>query len=481
MPSLGHLFLGAMIGLSLYYISDKKFTKYHAFILFMNNYLGPDVGWVTDIGWLSHTVFGFAIFAFPLAAIYSYFTRFSPDFKRKTLTDLGKSRVPFLNTYCVVLAGGILHNYFDGIINYGGIFYLFPSIGNTPRFDVAINDFTQFWSQGALGFNSSIAILVGIPFIMGFIYYFTGFLKHTPSKAILGTGIYIAVFLMCYYLLGYNMTFHGDAGAIIYASIFWGFPLGLCTLSVKIPVERTTQEQLPAEKTDVAVRKDVEMPKVLKKRVRGVIIGKITIVLFFVIGAFLLLAGVGLLVFSSYFVDWAVGYNPTFWAPYATAFTNFLLFGGIFIAFGGNVCIFAGVKLRQWNSPDFRLVLFHAWLFVSGFVCILVFIGALTLATPGAAYVFNNPELAGYVTPYFTLPEQLVLVVRLVGILMGILGLLNYVLGIGMLLRSERWRRLTFLYNICWAWSILGLVFACYLSQQDVRVKFHGKRDSSKL
>ncbi len=45
MPSIGHLLLGGMLSLILYYFGDKKnFTKYHAFILFVNNYLGPDLG-----------------------------------------------------------------------------------------------------------------------------------------------------------------------------------------------------------------------------------------------------------------------------------------------------------------------------------------------------------------------------------------------------------------------------------------------------
>ncbi len=479
MPSLGHLLMGALLGLSLYYISDRKFSKYHAFVLFMNCYMGPDVGWVIDLGWLSHNVLGFCIFALPMAVIYSYFTRFSPDFKRKELTDLGKVRIPWLNTYCLVAAGGTLHNYLDGIINGGGHFSLTFSIGTTPGFSPTIADFQGLWVHGALG-DSGLAMALGIPFIMGFIYYYTRFLKHTPNKALLAIALWVGAFMVCFYFLGSGMTGHNEAGAIVYVLLFWGFPFGLLTASVKIPVKPLKQKDLPADITDLSFGKEAEMPHAAKKKVRGVILGKIAIVFFFLVGAVFLLSGAALLVFSSYIVNWAVAYDPVIWGPNAADLTNFLFLGGIFLLLGGLLSILAGVKLRKWDSPDFRLVLFHAWLFASGFVASLVGIGALTLAVPGAAYVFNNPEWGATIAPYIT-QTQLVAVVQLAGILLGILGLLNYVLGIGLLQRSERFRRLTFLYNICWAWAILGLVFACYLSQDDVRAKFHGKRDASNI
>ncbi len=476
MPSIGHLLMGALLGLSLYYISDKRFSKYHAFVLFMNCYMGPDVGWVTDLGWLSHNVLGFCIFALPLAAIYSYFTRFSPDFKQKTLTDLRKVRVPYLNTYCLVVAGGTLHNYLDGIINGGGHFSLTFSVGSIPGFSPTIADFQGLWIHGALG-DSGLALALGIPFIMGFIYYYTRFLKDAPNKALLGIAVYIAAFMVCFYFLGSGMTGHDEAGAIAYVCLFWGFPFGLITLSVKIPLKKPRQKEVPVEITEASFGTQADLPGPVKKKMRGVILGKIANVFFFLIGAILLLAGAGVLVFSSYIVSWAVGYD-IFWVPYATDLTNFLFLSGIFLVFGGIICVLAGIKLRKWDSPDFRLVLFHAWLFASGFVATLVAIGALILAVPGAAYVFNNPDWVTVITPYIT-QSQLAVVVQAAGILLGILGIFNYLLGFGLLLRSERWRRLTFLYNICWAWSILGLVFACYLSQDDVRAKFHRSRDPS--
>ncbi len=478
MPSLGHLLLGGLLGLFLYYLSDKKFTKFHAFVLFMNCYMGPDVGWVTDLGWLSHNVFGFCFIALPLAAIYSYVTRFSPDFKHKELADLGQVRISYLNTYCLVVAGGTLHNYLDGVINGGGHFSLTPSWGTFPGISPTIADFQSLWVNGING-TSVIAMAVGIPLVMGFIYYYTGFLKHAPRMALFAIAAYIVVFMGCFYFLGSGMTGHNEAGAIAYVILFYGFPFGLITASVKIPVRKPKPKVLPAEAASVTFGAEAELPKSAKKKVRGVILGKIAIVFFFLIGAFLLLGGAGLLVFSSNLVEWAVGYD-VFWVPYASALTSFLFLGGLFLIVGGLISFLAGVKLRKWDSPDFRLILFHAWLFASGFVAILIAIGAITLADPGAAFVFNNPDWGSIIAPYIN-QAQLAAVVQLAGILLGILGLINYFLGLGLLQRSERWRRLTFLYNICWAWAILGLIFACYLSQNDVRAQFQRSRDLSSV
>ncbi|HEY0090292.1 MAG TPA: hypothetical protein VGB37_15695, partial [Candidatus Lokiarchaeia archaeon] len=91
MPSIAHLILGGIIGLCLYYISDGKFTKTHVFILFLCNYLGPDVGWVLGIGHYTHSLTFWPIFAIVLAYLYRYFTRFTiktEGFKKFEIIDL---------------------------------------------------------------------------------------------------------------------------------------------------------------------------------------------------------------------------------------------------------------------------------------------------------------------------------------------------------------------------------------------------------
>ncbi len=472
MPSIGHLLLGATLGLALYYISDKKFTKYHVFILFMNNYLGPDVGWVVDGGILSHNVFGFCIIALPLAAIYSYFTRFSPDFRRKELTDLGKVRLPYLNTYCLVVAGGTLHNYLDGIINGGGHFSLAPSLGTIPGWSPTIADFQGLWNDGVLNIGF-LAILIGIPFIMGFIYYFTYFLKHTPRKAVLGITIYIAAFMLVFYLFGMPTTGHNEAGAIAFVTLFWVFPLSMITLSVKIPVKVATPDKRPQENSNIPLVEEGELTPTAQQENMGVSLGKIVVIFFFLVGALLLLAGIGCLVLPNYIVQWVVDHFPL-WIPYTTNLANFLMAGGITLVIGGGIAILAGYKLKVGEPTDFRFVLYEAWLFIAGFLPILVAVGASTIAAPAAEYVFI--EYGTTIGPYITEP-QLVMAIQYAAIVFLALGIFDYLCAVGILRKSERWRRITFLVNICWAWAILGLVFAGYLSQTDVRAKFQQARN----
>ncbi|MFX0101839.1 MAG: hypothetical protein ACFFCS_19900, partial [Candidatus Hodarchaeota archaeon] len=141
MPSIAHLFLGGMVGYSLYLISDKKFTKYHAMLLMLTNYLGPDLGWVLGIGDYTHTYVGYLVFSLLLGLFYSYFTRFSPDFKKRILVDKGHNQIPFANAYFIACAGGIMHVYLDGVMNHKGNFHLLPAIGDVNEVIWSIDDF----------------------------------------------------------------------------------------------------------------------------------------------------------------------------------------------------------------------------------------------------------------------------------------------------------------------------------------------------
>ncbi len=119
MPSIAHLILGFGLGLCLYYLSNGKFSKNHVFILCLNNYLGPDVGWAIGIGSFTHTLVGYFFFAFILAIFYHYFTRFTITYesiKKIEIIDLERPKLAYINTYFLVLAGGVMHNYLDGAI-----------------------------------------------------------------------------------------------------------------------------------------------------------------------------------------------------------------------------------------------------------------------------------------------------------------------------------------------------------------------------
>ncbi len=476
MPSIGHLLLGGMLSLILYYFGDKKkFTKYHAFILFVNNYLGPDLGWVLLIGEYTHTIVGFAIFALFIAFFFSYFTRFSPDFKHKDLTEHPK-QVRYLNTLCLVIAGGTMHNYLDGIINHEGHFYIVPEIGAVPEVSPTIQDFIDIWAHGALG-DSVIAIVVGMTFVMGFIYYFTHVLQHTSVKSLVGTAIYISAFLVCFYLLGNMTTYHGDAGAIFYSLLFWIFPLGLCLLSIKIPEKTRVKAPITAVTPEDGPNEQETPPSSVKKETLGGFLAKISLAFFYVIGILLVVGGIGALAFTNVITGWVISHYSS-WFPYAAELGNFLLVGGIFLIAAGAITMFVGYKLKRGGQADFRFSLLHAWQFIAAFFPILIGIVALTLTATLTQIIFTflGDTIGGYVTT-----PQVMLLLQVVALVLIILGGINYLLGFGLLQRSERWRRIIFMYNICWAWSIVGLVFACYLSETGVRAKFQYARNPESI
>jgi len=237
MPSIAHLILGGFFGLCLYFISDKKFSKTHVFILFLNNYLGPDVGWVIGLGRYSHTIVFWPLFALFLALFYHYFTRFTlkiEGIRNIELIELDKHKLKYINTYFLVLAGGIMHNYLDSLINYGGIFRVIPEISNFSGINWSLEGFMKIWELGFLAINPVIALTVGVLCIFGFIFMFIGFLKFLSLKGFIVVFLYIVGFVFLFFLLGSISTGeHSDAGAIFYAGLFLLTPMVLCTLSIR--------------------------------------------------------------------------------------------------------------------------------------------------------------------------------------------------------------------------------------------------------
>ena len=238
MPSIAHLFMGATIGMCLYYISDGKFTKTHVFILFLSNYIGPDVGWVLGIGRFTHSLLFWPMFALVLAYVYRYFTRFAikiDGFKDIEIIELDNYKLQYINTYFLVLAGGIMHLYLDGIMNKRGEFLIIPRlIFNSEEYNWKLEDFVNFGKVGFLQVNFLISIIIGITLIFGFIFIFIWFLKQNSKNTAIIAIIYIIVFLIFFYLAGSIVTiFHPDGGAILYVSVFWSVPIILCVLSTK--------------------------------------------------------------------------------------------------------------------------------------------------------------------------------------------------------------------------------------------------------
>ena len=238
MPSIAHLVLGGVIALCFYYISNGKFTKTHAFIFFLCNYLGPDIGWVLGIGRFTHSLLFWPLFALILAYFYHYFTRFTiriDSIKNVEIIDLEGHKLHYFNTYLLVLAAGILHLYLDGIINKEGEFRIIPQLPlNHEGLYWTLNDFFIFGEEGVLQIHFLISIFIGVTLIFGFIFIFVWFLKKNSKKNAIIVCIYIVAFVIFFYLAGSIITtFHPDGGAIIYISIFWALPLIFCVLSTR--------------------------------------------------------------------------------------------------------------------------------------------------------------------------------------------------------------------------------------------------------
>lgn len=237
-PSIAHLVMGAAIGLCLYYISEGRFSKTHCFTLFLNSYLGPDVGWVIGIGRYSHSLLFWPIFAFFLAYVYHYFTRFTikiDGIRNIELIDLERYKLQYFNTFLLVLAAGIMHIYLDGVVNKGGKFSVIPEI--IPVYEGLVwtyEDFFLFGVEGVFPLYTLVSMFIGVSLIFGFIFLFVWFLKNNSKKTALIVFIYIVVFIIFFYLVGSIATmFHLDGGALIFVGIFWVIPLMLCTMSVK--------------------------------------------------------------------------------------------------------------------------------------------------------------------------------------------------------------------------------------------------------
>jgi len=236
MPSIAHLVLGAVIGICLYYISDGKFSKTHVFVLFLNNYLGPDTGWPLGLGTITHSILFWPVFAFVLSYFYHYFTRFTIEIdgiKNIELIDLEKHKMSYINVFFLVVAGGILHNYIDGMMNRGGIFYIIPQISNFSGVSWTIDDFMLLWETGLLGIIPVVSLIIGVLLILGFIFVFTWFLQDISKKAGIITLSYVILFMLTYLLLGSLSTEHADAGAMVYICLFWAIPLACCVLSTR--------------------------------------------------------------------------------------------------------------------------------------------------------------------------------------------------------------------------------------------------------
>ncbi|MGB5911104.1 MAG: hypothetical protein WBH31_07930 [Promethearchaeia archaeon] len=236
MPTIAHFILAGIIGLSLYSISDGKFSKIHIFIFFMNNVWGPDL--IATIGLpISHSILLWPLCAYFLTFPYHYFTKFTVNLKswRKfEIIELKEKRLNFSQTFFLVLAGGIMHIYLDFMINNMGYIVLVPGIANFGTVAFTLYDLNVLFKYGLFPINPILSIFIGGLFILGSIFLFIRLLKFYSKREAFLVLFYIIIFSVIFSLLGQTFTLsHPDLGAILYIMLFWGIPMILIVLSTK--------------------------------------------------------------------------------------------------------------------------------------------------------------------------------------------------------------------------------------------------------
>jgi len=306
--------------------------------------MGPDFYWVTGLGGISHTVGGFVILSLFLAGMYSYFTRFSVDFKKKELIDLGTPHIPYLNTYFIVAAGGIMHNYLDGVINYGGNFNLWPDL------TASINDFRHFWTDSPFEVNAVLALLIGMAMVMGYMYLYAFTLKVAEKHLIRNVLLYVILFMVMFFIFGELTTLHSDGGALLYVGIFWVIPLGLCTLSVQYKTKSKPESEKPAPGFRVDLRKSFKLMHLL-------------------IGALMILAGIAVILLKDTLTPIVVGLWD-FLIPYSMEIGMVLFYLGFVFLFIGfyNITLFWYYTKRDISQNIMIVVGIQFLLGVVGFI-----------------------------------------------------------------------------------------------------------------
>ena len=455
MPTISHFALGVIIGICLYYISDKKFSKYHVFILFLNNFLGPDVGWILGLGRFTHSLFGWIIFSFVLTIPYHYFTKFTIDIKDSRnieIIELKENRLSYLNTFYLVTAGGILHNYLDEIINYGGTFNLFPELGQIEPIRWNLDDFINLWSDGILHGNPVISIIIGFILVFSFIFVFVLYLKNTSRLTFLMMLSHMVTFLVLFYILGQPLTFHSDAGAILFVFIYWGLPLILCVLSTR---------EFRFLKSDNSKKKEVSDRT-------GKIGYTIIRLIFLSFGLLLSFLSIFCLIFQAQFIDLILSFN--FMNQAIINSLNFYIIGFILL-FLSVLCFFVFFHTYYTKEYNLPTLIASLWFFVLALFGIFVFIFTLFLNE----YVVNMIFADISETPEYITPELISGIIIFIGSLLFMLALFSLFLFIGLILRKRKIWRLTIIFHLLISWTIIGLIISCYLSKDSVKDYFNKK------
>ncbi|MHA1283034.1 MAG: hypothetical protein ACTSQP_11065 [Promethearchaeota archaeon] len=453
MPTLPHLILGGIFGVCLYYISDRKFTKMHVFILFINNLLGPDLGWVLGVGNISHSIIGTIFYALFLTFIYHYITKFTikiDGIKDIEIIELEKHRLSYSQTYYLVLAGCIMHNYLDDIINNGGVFIITPNIGDYKGFRLTINDLIEFSKEGIINVDLIISFSIAMILYFGFIISFVYFLKKNTFKEAIYLIIHICAFFTVFYLFGnYKTTFHSDNGAIIYLTIFWLIPIILCTLSVKRPI-------LIANSRSSKSKLSIKLNKIKLYQTFLLLLAIIT-----------LIEGIVLMILRNSIVGILINSEIT-----TQKYQNDILSGILIVSI--SLIIVGGIEFSCWfflfrktyENKNKNIIWTSFWLFFLGGA--ILAISLFSLAIQDVIFNYLNTKYSVEAHSYFSI-EELMNIIIFMGIVLLILALIELNIATILLLESKYSWKFAIYFHLILSWTIAGLLIACYLSENNVK------------
>ncbi len=447
MPTLAHLILGGIIGVCLYYISNKKFSKYHILILFLCNYLGPDLGWVLGMGHFSHSYLGWLIFSIILAMPYHYFTKFSIKLKyhKTELIENNEHHLSYLNTFYLVAAGGILHNYLDAIINYrADQFILIPPVGDYNGVTFNLDGFINIWRDGAINANPTIAIIVGFSLLILFIFVFAVYMIKTSKITFLIMVGHVTLFLILYYLLGHGLTLHSDAGAILYLFLYWGVPFMLLTLSTH----------------DFNFPKENFVKKVRSSNIWLYIVAG----MFIFLSVLLLCLGIFCLIFQKDIAHFLLGFEGIDQTMIDSV--DFFIIGISLLLlsiFGFFIGIYA-IFIQRFNV---YILITCLWLFLLAILGIILLILGIFLNQAVVVLLFGDygsGDDSGFMSP-----EVFGDILLVVGIMHFIISIWCIILILGLIFKNRILWRACILSNLAISFTIIGLVIACYLSKDSVK------------
>lgn len=451
MPTLPHLILGGIFGICLYYISDKKFTKMHVFILFINNLLGPDLGWVLGLGTISHSIIGAIFYALLLTFIYHYITKFTIEINGINdieIIELEKHQLSYSQTYYLVLAGCIMHDYLDFMLNSGGIFIITPSIGESKGLILSIQDLIGISLNGVVNIELTISFLIAMVLYLGFVISFVYFLKKNTYKEALILILHITIFFMIFYLFGhYKTTFHSDNGAIIYITIFWLFPIILCTLSVKNPRMIKKSRKFP------------QLVKINKAKLYQ------TLLLFLAI--ITMMEGIAFLIIKDDIIK-KVMESEIIPVEYYNDFSTGLFYTSIALILVGCIefCCWVYLWRKPYEEKNKNIIWTSFLLFFLGGVILAAAIMGLSIQALIFDYVYGRygSWMANYISK-----RELINFIFNAGIFLLSLAIIELSIAIILLFRKKIFWKCAVYFHLMISWTIIGLLIACYLSENSVK------------